>query len=202
MSPEIYTPPVIDPNCKALPSVVKTSIQVTPAQASFDPPEMMSALSNFLDDDINWDILLESASETNTLPVPQMQDKTSRKRKSCNEETHACCVVPMKWRKYAQKRVADGDDRQAILKQSYKCTVPHCNAVKVTSRNTGRDGPSGPVNYEFHGMHTHAISPELQTLMGASTSEVFPAYAGGRLKRKIKRATTGSFDISLTPMVF
>ena len=216
MSPAMYTPSGIDPNCKVVltnPSSVKTlqtSIQVTPAQASFDPPEMLSVLSNVLDNDIDWDILLESVSETNTPPVPQMQDKTSRKRKSCNDEAYVCCVEPMKWKKYAQKRVADGDDRQAILKQSYKCTVAHCNSIKVTSRNTGRDGPSGPLSYEFYGTHTHDILPELQTLMGASTSQVFPAYTGGRLKRKNKRATTASHSeatcidniMQCMPMVF
>jgi len=183
LMPGIQISPLMEEKCMVFtdsPYLAKIpEKQIVSAHASLEAPEKQSALSDFLDNDIDWDVLLGSVS-----PALLMPKETSHKRKSCKEEAQACCVVPMKWRKYAQKRVAYGDIRHAILKQSYKCTIAGCDAVKVTLRNTGRDGPSGALNYEFHGTHTHDIPLELHTLMGASTTKVFPDYNGGRLKKK------------------
>ena len=88
------------------------------------------------------------------------------------------------WKKYAQKRVACGGVKDAILKQSYMCTRPGCIARKVTCRDTHHDGPHGPKRLEFYGLHNHRISDNLRLDMQSSLATFDPTYTnGGRLKR-------------------
>jgi len=87
------------------------------------------------------------------------------------------------WTKYAQKRVRDGADALAVLKQSYRCQREGCCAVKITEKNTTRHGIDGPTDLVFHGMHNHQISAKLRHEM-ENAAEYDPSYTGGRLPRR------------------
>ena len=84
------------------------------------------------------------------------------------------------WKKYAQKRVACGGVKDAILKQFYNCIRPGCIARKVTCRNTFHDGPK---RLEFHGIHNHRISDNLRLDLQSPLATFDPTHTGGRLKR-------------------
>jgi len=87
------------------------------------------------------------------------------------------------WCKYAQKRVRDGAHALAVLKQSYRCQRAGCCAVKITEKNTTRDGPHALVDLVFHGMHNHQISITLRQEMENAT-HYDPTYTGGRIQRR------------------
>lgn len=88
-----------------------------------------------------------------------------------------------KWKKYAQKRVAGRGVPAAVLKQSYKCLQPNCNALKITCRDTMHAGPRGPLHLEFYGVHNHAVSETLKADHLSELATFDPTYIGGRRKR-------------------
>ena len=101
-----------------------------------------------------------------------------------NDAEYYDIEVVESWKKYAQKRVACGGVKDAILKQFYNCIRPGCIARKVTCRDTVHDGRHGPMRLEFYGLHNHRISDNLKLDMQSPLATFDPTYTtGGRLKR-------------------
>ena len=63
-------------------------------------------------------------------------------------DSQADDIATWTWRKYGQKRL----ENDAVLKLSYKCSVPGCMARKVVTRNTVEQGP---VRVILYSRHTH-----------------------------------------------
>ena len=112
--------------------------------------------------------------------------KSNRKRQNPTEDDH--------WYKYAQKRVNDEESRKgAILKTSYKCSMPGCTAIKTRQRNTVSNGIEMLI---FHGFHNHPISSVLQEQMTAQGNKFNTEHTPGK---RLQRVYSGKNSNKKTP---